>query len=242
LAPPLDLGHVPSSLSICGFSLLIFLPATAQNLGRGRRLSALLTLAFLAGVLYFFGGEAIDDLPALFPDYRGSGLLWPVYLPCLLLFALPFGFNRLMRAPSREGRLLLDGIAGFAMYIGVAEKNRLTALNGPEETPAVFQAVLPYAAALGLAGTWCARFADQMAAGLIASEHIELDAWNEKEMLGLVDAFDESVRAAEALPAPSYSSSDDDSSSSAFSDDGGGSGSGSGGSDSGSGGGGGGGI
>jgi uncharacterized membrane protein YgcG len=62
--------------------------------------------------------------------------------------------------PSRteEGARLAEGIEGLAMYIGTAESGRLTMLNPPEETPALFEKLLPYAFALGLAETWANRF------------------------------------------------------------------------------------
>lgn len=80
----------------------------------------------------------------------------------VVLVAIPVLFCPVMGAPSRVCRRLLDRIDGLALYIGVAERERLQALNPPEETPETFERLLPYAVALGLEDTWCSRFAAQL--------------------------------------------------------------------------------
>lgn len=81
----------------------------------------------------------------------------------VILVAIPMIFCPEMKAPSLAGRRLLDQIDGLLMYIDTAEKDRLQAMNPPEETPEVFERLLPYAVAFGLEETWCSRFADKLA-------------------------------------------------------------------------------
>ena len=70
----------------------------------------------------------------------------------------------LLKAPSRSGRKIMDEIEGFREYLGVAEEDRLNALNPPEKTPELFEKFLPYAVALDCQNAWAAKFAGVLAA------------------------------------------------------------------------------
>lgn len=59
---------------------------------------------------------------------------------------------------TQKGSDLTDGVAGLRLYMLTAEKSRLEMLNPPEETPALFERLLPYALALDAAKTWANRF------------------------------------------------------------------------------------
>lgn len=72
---------------------------------------------------------------------------------------IPVFFIPILRAPTKEGRILMDEIEGFSMYIKVAEEDRLNLLNPPEKTPELFERYLPYALALGLEQKWGEKFA-----------------------------------------------------------------------------------
>ena len=50
------------------------------------------------------------------------------------------------------------------MYLGVAEEDRLEALNPPDKTPELFERFLPYAVALDVENRWAKRFAGVLAA------------------------------------------------------------------------------
>jgi uncharacterized membrane protein len=71
-------------------------------------------------------------------------------------------FSFLMRAPTPNGRLVMDEIEGFKMYLDTAEQDRLDRMRSPALTPEVFESFLPYAYALGVENTWCERFAREM--------------------------------------------------------------------------------
>jgi uncharacterized membrane protein YgcG len=70
----------------------------------------------------------------------------------------------MLKAPSKSGRKVMDDIEGFRQYLGVAEEDRLNALNPPEKTPELFERFLPYAVALDVQNAWAARFAGVLAA------------------------------------------------------------------------------
>src|SRR5690606_35001612 len=84
----------------------------------------------------------------------GGGLVFAA-VPMLAMLAVVIGFAFLVRAPTREGRRMLDHIEGLRRYLGVAEKQDLQRLRGPGSDgsePALdagrFEALLPYAVAL----------------------------------------------------------------------------------------------
>jgi uncharacterized membrane protein YgcG len=72
-------------------------------------------------------------------------------------------FFHLLKAPTLKGRQVMDRIAGFKMYLSVAEKERLGILHPPEKTPELFEKYLPYALALDVEHEWSEQFADVLA-------------------------------------------------------------------------------
>ena len=83
----------------------------------------------------------------------------PIWISYLVLSAGLHGlFSFLMRAPTANGRLIMDEIEGFKLYLGTAEQDRLDRMRSPSITPEVFESFLPYAYALGVENNWCKRF------------------------------------------------------------------------------------
>ena len=64
----------------------------------------------------------------------------------------------LMVARTVQGGNILSDIEGLKLYMDTAEKERLEMFNPPEETPELFERLLPYAMALDVAKTWGNRF------------------------------------------------------------------------------------
>jgi uncharacterized membrane protein YgcG len=75
----------------------------------------------------------------------------------LLLHAL---YIYLLRAPTPRGRLLLDQLMGFKLYLEVAEQEDLNRRHPPEKTPELFERFLPFAVALGVEQAWAEQFAE----------------------------------------------------------------------------------
>jgi uncharacterized membrane protein YgcG len=71
-------------------------------------------------------------------------------------------FSFLLRAPTVEGRQVMDEIEGFKMYLDTAEQDRLERMRSPSLTPEIFESFLPYAYALGVENSWCKRFAREL--------------------------------------------------------------------------------
>lgn len=112
----------------------------------GAVFSSIFAVPFLAGEAFglFMFGTAVS-LPA--------GVL------LVLLAFMGAVFHRLLRAPTLQGRRIMDQIEGFRLYLTVAEQDRLEALHPPELTPELFERYLPYALALDVENAWSAKFA-----------------------------------------------------------------------------------
>ncbi|WP_202842940.1 DUF2207 domain-containing protein [Luteimonas saliphila] len=92
----------------------------------------------------------------------GAGLLF-AFIPIALMGATLVVFAFLVRAPTGEGRRMLDQIEGLRRYLGVAERQDLQRLQGPDESePALdaqrFESLLPYAVALDVEEAWTKKF------------------------------------------------------------------------------------
>ncbi|HEX5693809.1 MAG TPA: DUF2207 domain-containing protein [Arenimonas sp.] len=115
-------------------------------------------LPLLLGWLFSFGFGALAFLVA-----GGSGIPFIIGLLVLTLVAhLLFGW--LMKAPTPEGRKLLDEIEGLRLYLGVAERDELARLArpggpaAPAPDPERYQALLPFALALDVEEAWTKHF------------------------------------------------------------------------------------
>ncbi|MCD9028282.1 DUF2207 domain-containing protein [Luteimonas sp. BDR2-5] len=88
-------------------------------------------------------------------------------LPVLIVFAV------LVKAPTLEGRRLLDEIEGLRRYLGVAEKQDLKRLQAPGTVPALdatrYEFLLPYAVALDVEDAWTKKFTAAVGAAAAAT-------------------------------------------------------------------------
>ena len=89
--------------------------------------------------------------------------LWVVPL-AVVLGALCLVFVHLLKAPTPEGRTLLDHLEGYRLYLAQADPGRLAAAEAPARTPEVFECHLPYAVALDVEYRWTAAFDDVLRA------------------------------------------------------------------------------
>jgi uncharacterized membrane protein YgcG len=121
----------------------------------GKCLAVVLILAF--------GALAVSvGAPVVAAAFQ-TGWLVPLALP---LVGLPLVISAFfwIAAPTREGRAVLDRIAGFRQYLSITEGERLDRLTPPKETPELFERYLPYAIALGVENRWAERFQNVLAA------------------------------------------------------------------------------
>ncbi|MDX1507583.1 MAG: DUF2207 domain-containing protein, partial [Woeseiaceae bacterium] len=104
-------------------------------------------------------GIAIVLLTTLVSLNLGRGPTFPVIATIVALFLTMAVFAIIMKRPTMRGRKLLDEMTGFQDYLEIAEKHEMNLRNPPEKTPALFEAYLPYALALGVEQRWAEKFA-----------------------------------------------------------------------------------
>jgi uncharacterized membrane protein len=115
---------------------------------------------FWCGLL-FSGGIAF--LTFKFLDTGELGFLL-AFLVWLILLIVNIVFYKTLKAPTLQGRKLMDQIEGFRQYLSVTEKDRLNILNPPEKTPELFEKYFPYALALDVEQKWSEQFSDVLKA------------------------------------------------------------------------------
>jgi uncharacterized membrane protein YgcG len=120
----------------------------------------------ILGIVIFGGLALATGMPILGAALQ-SGWWQPLVIP---LLALPVVISAFwwMSAPTREGRGVLDRIAGFRQYLSIAEGERLDRMTQPQDTPEIFERYLPYAIALGVENRWADRFRGVLAAAAAA--------------------------------------------------------------------------
>lgn len=84
----------------------------------------------------------------------------------LILISLVFA--ALMRAPTIQGRKVMDEIEGFKLYLETAERNRLNISGEPPMTVERFERILPYAIAMGVEKPWTEHFEGELARNAVA--------------------------------------------------------------------------
>lgn len=93
---------------------------------------------------------------------------WKALMVMAALTAINLLFLHLMKAPTREGRKLLDEIEGFRHFLDMVEQLPMDRPDVPEKQ-GLYEEYLPYAIALEVEQHWC----DQMTAVASSSHQFE---------------------------------------------------------------------
>ena len=120
------------------------------------------------GLLVVIGGlAAAGSLPAV-PMALAAGRWIPIAIAAI---GLPFALSAFawIDAPTRDGRAMLDRIAGFKQYLSITERDRLDRMQAPEDDLQLFERFLPYAIALEVENRWADRFTSMLAAASAAA-------------------------------------------------------------------------
>ncbi len=128
----------------------------------------LLTLSCGIVALFWFGG-----LNSLLPTFRPllSGETLPLLIATFLLLGINGLFYYLLKAPTAAGRQLLDEIEGLKLYLNVAEEDDIRMTGQPRFTTDIYERLLPFAVALGVASSWSQRLEKAIAQGLIEKSY-----------------------------------------------------------------------
>lgn len=139
---PLVVGAIFVSLLAVKFGRML-----TRSRGWGGRIGGVVGLAFLGLFLLGLVGEGVTAFADLAVDPT---------LPTILaaLIGTNVLFYVLMGAPTVLGRKAMDGIEGLRLYLSVAEAERMNMAGAPEVTPSRYEALLPYAIALGVEKPW----------------------------------------------------------------------------------------
>lgn len=119
-------------------------------------------------LLMVIGGvAALVTLPAI-PMALAAGRWIPIAIAAI---GLPLALSAFawIDAPTKQGRAMLDRIAGFKQYLSITERERLDRMQAPEDNLQLFERFLPYAIALGVENRWADRFTSMLAAASAAS-------------------------------------------------------------------------
>ncbi len=124
----------------------LFQPAMFQR--HGKSIGIAVAIAIVSIVLAFIAGG-------------GAGVLAILAVAVLMVVAICV-FGALVKAPTREGRKMLDEIEGLRRYLGVAERDELASMTGPYGEPELdadrYERLLPYAVALDVEDAWTKKF------------------------------------------------------------------------------------
>jgi len=127
-------------------------------------------------VAAIIGGIAFVIAFPVIPDALTTGNWIPLAIP---LIGLPFVISCFfwMSAPTREGRGVLDRIAGFKQYLSITERERLDRMQAPADSLQLFERYLPYAIALGVENRWADRYTGLLAAAVAAPGAAQTFGW-----------------------------------------------------------------
>ena len=104
---------------------------------------------------------ALVGIALAFTLSGGAGLLAIIGIMLLMIVVLVV-FAILVKAPTLAGRKMLDEIEGLRTYLGVAERDELARMPGPDQPPMLdakrYERLLPYAVALDVEDAWTKKF------------------------------------------------------------------------------------
>ena len=121
-------------------------------------------------------------------------------------------FGRLLKAPTVVGRAVMDHIAGFRLFLDVAEGDELKLIDAPPLTPELYETNLPAALALDVEQRWAERFATVFATQAAAQSPgwYSGDNWNTRDIgrftSSLSSSFSTAISSASTAPGSSSGS------------------------------------
>lgn len=106
--------------------------------------------------------------------FLGAGILaqhnsWLVVGSILLMAAIVVKMRHIMKAPTKEGRAVMDHINGLKYYMEAVEEKILKKFDPPQMSRELYEKYLPYAVALNVESKWADKFAAAAGAAAIAA-------------------------------------------------------------------------
>jgi uncharacterized membrane protein YgcG len=171
-------GLTESQIVVMGVMLFagvfvgIFVAPIIATIFSGRSAASLIgslgSLVFVLGMMVYFAASFASEIAGgagtLFSSLVTAIRAQPFPFALVLVFPILNGlFYYLLKAPTPEGRPVMDQLQGFKMYMETAESGRLNIENEPEITTERFEALLPYAVALDVEKPWANAFQKALA-------------------------------------------------------------------------------
>ncbi|MCP1314119.1 DUF2207 domain-containing protein, partial [Halomonas sp. 707D7] len=141
------------------FMLFSCMPLLLLLLVMKRALRKPLVVSVLVGI--FVAVMTFGYLKFLIGIYHSFGVDL-IFIALLSSLAIAGTFGTYMGAHTMQGRKVMDEIEGFKMYLETAEKERLNFRDEPDMTVSRYEAILPYAMALGVEKPWTERFENDL--------------------------------------------------------------------------------
>ena len=114
-------------------------------------------IIFSGGAPLFMGvSELKGVVHSLFNGANVNMVALALFIPTAIIALIVYAY--LIKRPTEEKLKLQSEIEGFKMYLEMAEKDRINLLNPPDRTPEHFEAMLPFAFALGVEHKWSSIF------------------------------------------------------------------------------------
>lgn len=113
---------------------------------------------FLGFFGFFWGAIVIFNMGGMLIDTFSSAQINTGAIAAISIVIVTIVFAVLMRAPTLQGRKVMDQIDGLKLYIETAEKERMNMAGAPPMTISRFERLLPFAIALGVEKPWSNHF------------------------------------------------------------------------------------
>jgi hypothetical protein len=110
---------------------------------------------------------------------------WPTVIVLIFLTVVTLFFAQAIKTRTTEGRLLMDKIEGFRIFLQSVERFPLDRDQGPGSEPTLYERYLPYAVALEVEQHWGDRFVALASTlyqdeAIIGARRFYLGMWNGK--------------------------------------------------------------
>jgi hypothetical protein len=149
---PFVYGAVFSTMAVSAFLYAVFPHFRKIATGRGNSFLSLSAGVFGLLMFLFLGAYGISYIA------ESSNVFMGLFAAGFILVNVIF--YHLLKAPTHEGRKVIDQIEGFRMFLSVAEADDMNLHNPPDKTPELFERYMPYALALDVEQAWCEQFAE----------------------------------------------------------------------------------
>lgn len=154
----LDIGWLIGSVVI-GILLAIFVGSIAHGF-KGNIFGKIMGAVWFTIVAFNVFGFALEALTSLTINVAS--------ISAISIIGITIVFAVLMRAPTLQGRKVMDQIDGLKLYLETAEKDRMNMADAPPMTISRFERLLPFAIALDVEKPWSDHFEAELARGAVS--------------------------------------------------------------------------